>query len=121
MSLLTSIQTKISKIFTRLGSTITRTPFGSQTLDKWGDATKTYDANENITGVPYNYLSVEEDYQPFGDLEDGEIILAFQHGQSLNKRDTITYDSKTFLIRDIHKTPIQDGFVLKLARLTEQL
>jgi len=94
MTLLSSIQGKIeTKIFNRLGSTVTRTPYVSQTVDKWGDASITTDTNENITAVPYSYLEKREDFQMFGDLQRGEVVMAFKQDQTLSERDTITFDS----------------------------
>lgn len=122
MSLLTSIQGKIeTKIFNRLGSTVVRSPYLSQTNDKWGDNTPTYDTNEDVTAVPYNTFESKELFRPFGDLIDGETIMAFKHGQSLNPKDKITFNSQTLLIKEIEVFPLSDGFVLKVARLVEQI
>lgn len=122
MTLLSSIQNKIeNKIFNRLGSTIIRSPYVSASTDKWGDESETYDSNENVTAVPYNYLSTKEDYQPFGDLQDGESVMAFKHDQTLSEYDKITFDSKTFIVKEIEKFPLANGYVLKIARLAEEL
>lgn len=122
MTLLTTLQNKINtKIFTRLGSTVVRTPYSSESIDKWGDETVTYGDNENVTAVPYNFISAKDDFMPFGELADGEIVMAFKHSQTLSINDLIVYDSKTFIIKEIEKFPLSDGNVLKVARMAEQL
>jgi len=122
MTLLTSIQSKINtKIFDRLGSTVVRYPYNSQSTDKWGDATISYDSTINVTAIPYSYIDKKTDFQPFGDLQDGEVIMAFKYTQSLNEKDKITFDSKTFLVRQVEKFPLADGVIVKIAKLVEQL
>lgn len=122
MTLLTSIQDKInSKIFTRLGSTVTRTPYTSQSVDKWGDATISYDSTEDISAIPYSMIDKRTEFQPFGDTQEGEIIMAFKYNQTLNVKDKVTFDSKDFLVRQVEKFPLQDGFIVKIVRLVEQL
>jgi hypothetical protein len=122
MSLLSSIQSRIeNKIFSRLGSIVVRTPYTSQVVDKWGDATITSGSSENVTAVPYNYLQNNEMFEKFGELVDGETLMAFKHNQGLNINDVITFDGKTFIIKEITKFPLSDGNVLKVARLTERL
>ena len=55
MTFLSTIQNKIdAKVFTRLGSTVTRYPYSSQSVSKWGDATVSYGNSESVTAVPYS-------------------------------------------------------------------
>ena len=140
MTLLSSVRNKIeSKIFTRLGSTATRYAYSSQTLDKWGDATITYGStgglempvtmpvtfetgsSESITVVPYNYLTKNTNFQTFGDLQAGDLMMAFKYSQTLSEKDKIEYDSKTLFIRQIEDFVISDGVIVKVARLVESL
>jgi len=122
MTLLTSIQSRIkNKIFDRLGSTIVRTPYTSQTVDEWGDSTITTGDTETLTAVPYNYLQHMKEFERYGNLQDGETLMAFKHNQTINKRDTIAFDNKTFIIKSIEKFPLSDGNVLKVVRMTESI
>jgi hypothetical protein len=118
MSLLTSIQGKIEKrIFDKLGSDVIRTPFLSSSIDKWGDATITTSTTETILAIPYNLIRDRNDYQPFGVLEKGEVIMAFKYDQTLNKDDKITFETKTYILKEIETFPMSGGNVLQLARL----
>ena len=122
MSLVSSIQSRIeTKIFSRLGSTITRRPYSSQSIDKWGDATVTYGTNESITGVPYSYFNSRDDFQPFGELADGETMIAVKYDQTVNINDLFVFDSKTFIVKEIEEFPLGDDNLLKVVRLSEQL
>lgn len=113
------IQEKIeTKIFVELGSTVVRSPYLSSSTSKWGDADITYDSNQNITAIPYNLIANREDFQPFGDMDDGDVIMAFRYNQSLSTRDKITFDSKTYLIKQIEKIPLNDVFLIQLARMS---
>lgn len=122
MSLLTSVQSKIeNRIFSKLGSTVVRTPFVSSVIDKWGDATNTVGTNENILAVPYNLIDSKNEYNPFGILSKGDVVMAFKYDQTLNKDDKITFNSKIYIIKEIETFPMSGGNVLQLARLNCEL
>ena len=122
MTLLSSVRNKIgTKIFTRLGSTATRYPYTSQSVDKWGDATESYGSTENITVVPYNYIKKKTSFELFGDLQAGDLLMAFKYDQTLSEKDKIVYDGKTLFIREIEDFIISDGVIVKVARLVESL
>jgi len=121
MSLATTIQNKIeTKIFERLGSTVTRKPYDSQSTNKWGDATTSFETEESIIAVPYNYLKVAKSIEPFGDLKEGEVMMAFKYGQELNEKDIITHSSQDFIITQIEELSLSDEIVLKIGRLEKQ-
>lgn len=122
MALLDSMRNKIeSKIFDRLGSTATRHPFNSQSVDKWGDATKSYDGSESVTVVPYNYVSERTEFEVFGDVQKGDLLMAFKYDQDLGEKDKVVYDTKTLFVREIEDFPLSDGVVIKVVRLVESL
>jgi len=122
MTLLSGIQSRVeAKIFNRLGSSVVHSAYASGTTDDWGDTTSTYSTNETITTVPYNYVQSMVDYSKFGNLADGESLMAFKYNQDLNEKDTITFDTKTFIIKSIEKFPLSDGNILKVALLAESI
>lgn len=121
---LTSVQNKIdTKIFGTKGlaSDVVRYPYSSQTISKWGDATVTYGTTATVKAVPYSMIDKRKDYQPFGDVQKGEVIMAFKHNQTLTEKDKITFDSKTYYIKEIEKFPFQNGWLVQIVRLAEQL
>jgi len=118
-----SVQTRITnKIFNpQIASTVVRQAYASQVLDKWGDATVTRSGDESILAVPYSMLDKQRDYQPFGDLVKGDVIMAFKHDQDLDYKDVILFNSKTYMITGIEKFPLGDLYLVKIAKLSEQL
>ena len=118
----TSIQNKITtKIFNGLGSTATRYPYASAVEDKWGDGTTTYSASESITVVPYGYINKKANFQPFGNVQAGSLLMAIQYEQSMDEKDKITYDNKTLFVRQIEKFPLQNALLVKVIELVEEL
>lgn len=116
MASLTSIRNKLAaKVFNKIGSTITRTPFSSTSLDKWGDGTVTYGTAESVTAVPYDYIRDREFFGSFGELKEGEVIIIFKHDQSLSKEDKISFDSKNYRIKEIEHYYYNDGVIAKSA------
>ena len=121
---LSSVQNKIdNKIFgTRgLASDCTRYPYSSEVISKWGDSVETYGTTETVKTVPYSLIDKRKDFQPFGDVVKGEVIMAFKHDQTLTEKDKIVFDSKDYYIREIEKFPFQNGWLVQIVRLVEQL
>lgn len=121
---LSSVQNKINtKIFGSRGlaSSVTLHPYNTQSTSKWGDATITYSTSSSVKAVPYSLMDKRKDFQPFGDVVKGEVIMAFRHDQTINKRDKVVFNSKNYYVRDIEKFPLQDGWLVQIVRLVEQL
>ena len=118
-----SVRNRItSKIFDpQIASTVVRTGFTSQVLDKWGDATITYATNENILGVPYSMLSKKQSYEIFADIVKGDVVMAFKYSQELNVKDKITFASKTYSIKQIEDFPLGNLYLVKIVWLSEAL
>jgi len=115
-----SVRTKInSAIIDKLGSTATRTPYVSQTVNKWGDSTVTTGTTETITIVPYSYIDKRKKFFPFGTLSEGEVVIAVKSSQTINLRDTITYDGKSFLVEEVEGFPLQNINLVNIVRLRE--
>jgi len=128
MSKATSAQARInSNIIESLGTTVTHYTYVSQTLDKWGDATITYGSTgglsmpESIKCVPYSYIFKKTDFQAFGDVQKGDLLMVFKDSQTLSEKDKIDYNSKTYYVRQIENFPLQDINLVKVVMLVEKL
>ena len=118
MASLSSIQNKLlTKVFNKIGSVATHYPYSSQTTDKWGDSTITYGTSESITYVPYNFISKNKTYEPFGDLKEGELDAVFKHDATLTVRDKLVIDNTTYYVKQIEKFPFSDGNLAFAVRL----
>jgi len=118
---LTALQNKINtKIFDGLGSSLTVSSVASST-DKWGDATYTYTSLGSIKSVPWLHIKSRENQQPFGELQEGDVDMAFKHNQTLAVGYKVTLSSEDYLISEIEEYPLKDGVLVKVARLKKVL
>ena len=117
-----SIRNKISnKLFSGLGSTATIYNLSSDSLDKWGDSTKTYSSGTSITVVPWGFMYQKEEHNPFGDLQKGEMDVAVPYDTTVSADDKIVYDSKTYKVKDVEKFTLKDALLVMALRLVEEL
>ena len=114
----TALQDKINtKIFDNLGSTLLMTSSVITSTDKWGDATMTSPDAISVKAVPWLHIKGRLDYQPFGDLQAGEVDMAFKHDQALAIGYTIVLSGNTYSINEIEEFPLADDILVKVARL----
>ena len=121
---LTSLQNKINtKIFDGLGSSLLVESVVPSTLttDKWGDASKAYTSIGMVQTVPWLHIKGAEDMQPFGELENGSVDMAFKYNQTLDIGYRVTLRSEYYFITEIEEFPLLDGILVKVARLKKTL
>ena len=122
MSLLTSIQNKIqTRVFDRIGSSATLQTVASSTIDKWGDATPTYNTGVSITYVPYNFIAGRENHLQFGDLKENETDAVLPYTVSFNVKDKITFDGVDYQVEEKESFPFADGNLAFAVRLSKIL
>lgn len=120
MASLSSIRNKLeAKVFSKIGSTVVLSALTSESTDKWGDATPTYAAGTNVTAVPYDYVVDRLNYQPFGDLREGEVVMIFKYDQALDTDDKITYNSVDYQVLEVEDFPYNDGILARAARMVK--
>ena len=114
-----------TKVFAKLGQTITIQNYASQTTDKWGDATVTYATGSSVTAVPYNYVKEQLAWESFGDLQDGETMIVVPYDTTIGPKDKVTFDGDTWYVKQIEDFPMGDGttnlVVAKGVRLAREL
>ncbi|RLG33403.1 hypothetical protein DRN98_03975 [Methanosarcinales archaeon] len=117
----TALQTKINnKIFTNLGSDLTLTPQAISTIDKWGDATWTTPSGVVVKSVAWLHIKGREDHNPFGDLQSGEVDMAFRHDQTLEIGYMVSLSGDNYLISEIEEFPLANELLVKVARLRKE-
>ena len=117
-----SIRNKINqRVFNNLGSTALYSRFisVSSITDSYGDRVDVYDTAVSITTVPWGLLYVNQNHFQFGDLEKGEVDMAFKYDQDLYANDKIEYNSKLYKVKVIEHYIIKDAIIVKVARLRE--
>jgi hypothetical protein len=118
----TSLQNKIGKkIFDALGSTITVKTLTSSTPNKWGDVSYVYSSGTSTVAVPYLHVANREDYNPFGDLNSGEVDMAFKHNAVIGVGDIAVLSSVDYVIKEVEEFPLKDSILVKIARLSKSL
>lgn len=117
----TVLKTKIeSRVFDNLGSSATLTSVTKGTPDKWGDATDT-DSSSTVTIVAWNHIFGRQNYQPFGDLQEGEIDIAIKSDETIGLDDEITFNGKVYKVKVVEHYILKDINLVKVARLVEEL
>ena len=108
------------KIFDGIGSDLAIQSISESTVDKWGDSTKTFTSEGTIKGVPYNDIEKRNSYQAFGDLQEGEVDMAFKHDSLIQVDWLVTNISgAVFQIKIIEEYPFKNGLLVKIARLAK--
>ena len=122
MATLASIQSKLAtKVFDKLGSDTIVTNMTSSTTDKWGYKNKTWSTPTTHSAVPYNMVDVRNEDNPLGMLDEGDMDIIFKHDVTIGKDDKVTFNTKTWIVKEIEQFPYANGYVAQLVRVTESL
>lgn len=118
---LSSLQNKINtKVFQNLGSSLLVSSVSGSTND-YGDKDFTYTSIGTVLAVPWNHIKNREDTQMFGELQTGEVDMAFKHDQSISVGYRVVLNSENYEIKQIESFPLKDGILVKVARLKKDL
>lgn len=121
MSRLDSIRSKIAnKIFIGIGTTGSLETVNTNTTDKWGDASITYNAATELIIVPYNLIDYNRSYMPFGDLGEKETDAIIPYDTSFGVNDRITFDGQAYKIINNEKFLFQGGNLAYAIRMVKQ-
>jgi len=120
---LVGLQNRINaSIFDNLGSTMVVSSLLAPSIDKYGDeSSSTWSTARTIVAVPYNLFSNRNDYQAFGNLNVGEVDIAFKNDQSLVLGMRALWSGNYYVIKNIEEFPIKDGNLVKVARLAKSI
>ena len=117
-----SIRNKINeRVFNNLGSTCLYSAFlsASSITDSYGDRVDVYDTATSVVTVPWGLLYGNQEHFQFGDLEAGEVDMAFKYDQVLNVNDKLSYNNNIYKVKVIEHYIIKDAIIVKVARLKE--
>lgn len=122
MASLVGIRTRLqNRIFNKIGSTATLTPFTSQTSDKWGDPSVTWGTPVTITIVPFEYAKTLIRYDKGGDTKTASVITIVPYSQAIGVNDKITYDGADYKVLEIDSFTFQGGELAKQVRCAKIL
>jgi hypothetical protein len=115
---LTKLRAKIAtKVFDAIGSQITVINTSSST-DMYGDATTTIVSSTTTNMVPFNMVETES-FQPFGDLQAGELDIIIPYDVVFSVDDFVDYDSNRYIIKQFEKYPYQNGVLAYAVRVAK--
>ena len=117
----TALQNKINtKIFDDLGSDLLMSSQVLGSTDKWGDATYDSPTPVSTKAVPWLHIKGRLDYQPFGDLQSGEVDMAFRYDQTIAIGYKVVLSSIPYLISEVEEFPLANGILVKVARFRKE-
>jgi hypothetical protein len=118
-SSLAKLRDKIEvKVFQSIASDAIITRISTST-DKYGDATTTLVSSSAIKSVPYNMIDTES-FEPFGDLQAGELDIVLPYHATFDVDDFIDFDGNRYIIKVFEKYPYQNGtlaYAVRVARV----
>jgi len=111
----TGVQNKlVTKVFNKIGSEVTITPYTSNSKNTRGDATVTYGTPFTSKSVPYNYLKNILKWEPFGDFQQGDTAIVLPHTTTIDAKDKITMDGEEWHVRELESFVMGDGTDLSI-------
>lgn len=116
---LSDLRSRIAnRIFTSsIKSTALLASLTSPSNDKWGDQTGTYSAGSSIDVVPFMYVDNRLNYQPFGDLQEGEVDFVVQYSTTVTPTDQLTWQGDTYFITEVDDSAfLGNGLVVRVIR-----
>ena len=121
---LTALRNKINtKVFDNLGSTLSLRAYSQSSISNWGDETPSYASAVDVVAVPWLHIANRYNPLPFGDLQEGDVDMAFKYNQSLSVKDVIFGGtlSSSYIVKEIEEFPIANGLLVKVARLSKSI
>jgi len=118
----TSIQTTVNNIVDNVNF---RTPMvltsrspTEGTYGGFGGVVDNDDINETVNAVPYNLIQPDVELGKFGQLETGEVRLVLKGETSIDKHSEVTFNGKTWEIRQLEPIIFNEVLVAQVATLS---
>jgi hypothetical protein len=117
---LAAAQDKVAvRLFDNIGTTVVYSNYAQTSTNNYGDELSTYGTSSSILVVPYSLMSKRGTYQPFGDMQEGDMDMVFKFDQTVNVKDRVTLLGTTYQVRNVEDFPIANGLLAKVARVTK--
>lgn len=116
---LSSLRNKIAqRIFTAdLMSSAVLSSLVTPSQNKWGDEVASYSSGATIDVVPFLYIKSRLSYQPFGDVQQGDVDFVVKYDVTLQPRDKLTWQGTDHLITEVDDSAfLGNGLVVQVIR-----
>lgn len=110
-----------TRLFDNIGTTVVLSAYTQTSTNDYGDELASYAVASSIVAVPYSLISKNNNYQPFGDMQEGDMDIVFKYNQTINLKDRITVFGTNYLVKSVEDFPIANGLLAKVARITKAL
>ena len=122
---MTKTRGTIRKVIEDYGSTITITPM-TIALDKWGDKTETTGTPVSTVGVSYDYFTARFNFQPAGNLTEGDVIIIIKDDETITTQSgsttyKVTYNSVVYNIISVEDYKVADTILAKQIILKKRI
>ena len=98
------------EVFNEFGKTMilrTITPI----YNDYGELEGQTNTDTNIVAVPYNITEDRESYQPFGNLEAGDMDVAIKYSDTITTDDYLVIEGIVYKVKNIQKNFLPDNVV----------
>lgn len=115
---MTKTRSTIRKVIDDYGSTITITPI-TIVIDKWGDKTESNGTPVSTVGVSYDYFTARFNFQPIGNLTEGDVIVIIKDDETITTQTGLTIYKVTYNSIDYNVISVEDYKVANLVLAKE--
>jgi len=99
------------------GISVTYTPVTKTISGDYGDETLTDGTPSTITVIPKAKIDISWKIVKLGEMTDIDAFILVAYTQTINKNDKITYQSKTYRVKDVDEIYVNGYIVYKRANL----
>jgi hypothetical protein len=108
-----------NEVFDVIGKTVTLKSKSTPVYNTRGEEESSTLNSSSITIVPYNIDHKTETFQPFGNLDEGEMLAAVPYEETVEIGDLLTIEAEDWEIKAIERNYLPDNVVsiVRLARV----
>jgi hypothetical protein len=121
MALIDSMRNRVAVAFTKVGSTAELYTQTSTSYDEYGTEYSQVESSASIDIVPYNLFGGRINYQPFGDLNEGDSDAVVPWDTSISVKDKLTLNSVEYEVKNKEEYLVKNVFVAIAIRITKKL
>lgn len=117
---LVAAQEKVNtRLFDNIGTTVVLSAYTQTSTNDYGDELASYATASSIVAVPYSLMAKRNNYQQFGDMQEGEMDIVFKYNQTIKLKDKLSIFGVDYVVKSVEEFPIANGLLAKVARITK--
>jgi hypothetical protein len=110
-------------IWDKYGKSVTFKKQNSPTYNTRGELVSSNFTSSTVVCVPYSVLDPERTFQPFGNLKQGDTLLALPHTVDVDTDDVFLIEGVNYVVQDVQPAyfPGLVGTVVRTSRDSEMV